>query len=174
MREKFAQAVARGLNGKMSAIEAGYEPKSAHVRAHELKKRPDVTLRIAELREEANRLVVKNISYSKQQLAQDLLGIMQDARGAKDRSNAIRAAELYAKLNGMLVNLNADVSDTQKALAALSASELQGLIQGLGRMAQTTPSVAEMLGEAMHQTQTDGLAGPNVVPIRQAQSGGAS
>lgn len=122
--ERFAQASARGVNGKNAAREAGYGEKSAHVRACELLKKDEVKARIAELKAKAEKHIVQEVAVSEAWVLQKLVGNVEAASEAKDRAAVNRGLELIAKMKGYMVERKMDVTDP---LSHLNASQIQAL-----------------------------------------------
>lgn len=125
IQERFCQAIARGVNGKNAAREAGYAEASAHVRACELLKKPDVKARIEELRAKAEKHIVQSVAVNEEWVLQRLIGNVENAEKAGDRAAVNRGLELIAKLKGYLVDRKADVTNP---LSNLNTEQLSGLL----------------------------------------------
>lgn len=148
--EKFAQAMARGVNQTNSALEAGYSTTSAHVRGCELAKRKDVRARIEELQQRAEKAAVAALAVDRQWVLRELVANVEAARDSKNQNAVNRALELVGKEIGMFIDRKMDV---KSPLEALNASQLQQLIE---IAASLTGQSAASIGtpEAMQNTQS--------------------
>ncbi|PGH52757.1 hypothetical protein CRT60_22690 [Azospirillum palustre] len=138
LHERFAQNVARGLNGTKAAVEAGYGPNNAAAQACKLQKRDDVKERIAELRAASERAVVQEIAADRAWVMQKLVANVDGAQAAGNLNAMNRALELIGKELGMFVDRTMEV---KSPLDGLSATQLQALVQYLGTVTaeQDTP-----------------------------------
>lgn len=163
--ERFAQAVARGVNQTNAAKEAGYPEGSAHVRASELMKRDDVKARVAELKAKGEALAAKRVALSKEEVLKQLLDVATKAMTSNNLTAANRAWELIGKELGMFVDRKMDVKNP---LEALNAQQ----IEALTALAERVLADAEQPAEAMQPAQNtqppvdlDGAKPANSQPV---------
>lgn len=128
--ERFAQAMARGVNQTNAAKEAGYPEGSAHVRASEIMRRPEVKARIEELKAKAETLAVKRVALSREVVLERLLAVAEMAVAAKNLTAANRAWELIGKELGMFVDRKMDMKSPLEALNAQQLQALMALVDG--------------------------------------------
>jgi hypothetical protein len=149
--ERFAQAMARGVNQTNAAKEAGYPEGAAHVRASEIMKRPEVKARIAELKAKAETLAVKRVALSREEVLQQLLDVATKAMSTNNLTAANRAWELIGKELGMFVDRKMDVKSPLDALNAQQIVALTALLDQLDAVKQGGQSAGSEAPGAMQQ-----------------------
>lgn len=122
--EAYAAARARGARKGAAALEAGYAQAGAGARASGLEKRPEVQARIAELRQQADKVIAKRQAVDRQWVMSELAGNVERAKTAGDHSAVNRGLELLGKEMGMFVDRKMDV---KSPLESLSVNELKAL-----------------------------------------------
>lgn len=149
MWEKFAQAMARGVNQTKSALEAGYNETSAHVRGCELAKKPAVKERIEELRKKADKLAVQAVACDREWVLRELVATYEAARAAKNQTAANRALELIGKEQGMFIDRKMDVKSPLEGLNTQQLQQLMALVEDAGPL----PTVPVLDLQAMQSVQ---------------------
>ncbi|PGH59449.1 hypothetical protein CRT60_00255 [Azospirillum palustre] len=156
MWEKFANAMARGVNQTNSALEAGYSDVSAHVRGCELAKKPDIRARIEELQRKAEKATVAALAVDRQWVLRELVANAEAARTAKNQNAVNRALELVGKELGMFVDRKMDV---KSPLDTLNAPQLQAFMEFLTTLTEpsgiTIPAPEAMQEMQSHQPAVD-------------------
>ncbi|MBP2311898.1 terminase small subunit [Azospirillum soli] len=145
--ERFAQAIARGVNQTNAAKEAGYPEASAHVRASELMKRPDVKARVAELKAKAETLAVKRVALSREEVLNRLLDVADKAMSTGNLNAANRAWELIGKEMGMFVDRKMELKSPLDALNAQQLKALTDWLNGARAAPNGSPPAADGAAE---------------------------
>ena len=156
MWEKFANAMARGVNQTNSALEAGYSDVSAHVRGCELAKKPDIRARIEELQKKAEKAAVAALAVDRQWVLRELVANAEAARAAKNQNAVNRALELVGKELGMFVDRKMDVKSPLEALNAQQLQQLMDFAASLtGQSAASIGAPEAMQSAQVHQPAVD-------------------
>ena len=107
--ELFAQALAAGQNASQAYEHAGYKPNRGNATA--LKQNESISMRVSELLDEQQRVIVQSTAKAIEQAAitkTDVIRMLLDdrelARKANQASAAIRADELLGKQMGMFID----------------------------------------------------------------------
>ncbi|MCZ6848413.1 MAG: terminase small subunit, partial [Alphaproteobacteria bacterium] len=95
----FVEAILTGETGAEAARQAGYSPRNASGRAHELMKDPLV---VAELEKRREVIRAEN-DYTREKAMDELEATMTFARETKNAGALAKAVELRAKLAGHLI-----------------------------------------------------------------------
>lgn len=141
--EMFANAVATHGKMKQAALEAGYGPANADVRAAELMRREPVRQRVTELREKAAEKREAKLTLTRSWVLDNLMKNAQSAVEARDRSSANRALELLGREVGLFTEKRA--IEVTSPLEGLDARALAGL---LGRLDELDGTADQ--GDAPH------------------------
>lgn len=107
--EQFAQNIAQGMGQKEAAICAGYSPTRAESQASVMLKRPDVRLRIRELRQDAALLVsfnAKDLADLSFKAAKDALDDKKFGQVAPNIKNAAQLTGIDMSTNKTEVNVD--------------------------------------------------------------------
>lgn len=96
MQEKFCVEYVETRNGRVSAINAGYSPKSASVQASKLLTQDKIKKRIAQLRLEQG----IDVRAGKEQLLESLYNIIDPLNG-HEAQHILKAIEIISKIEGL-------------------------------------------------------------------------
>lgn len=121
---KFACAIATGKTGKDAAVEAGYAPKYAKVRASRLLKDPRISRAIDAIRQRG----VEEAKYDLVRLIRTFEADRDFARANKNPMAAVKASENLGRLSGFLdhrIEVNVSYVDVAGALAEAKARALR-------------------------------------------------
>jgi phage terminase small subunit len=99
-QRRYVEGLARGLPSRDAAKAAGYSRSYAMVAAHRLKSKPAVVEALANVRREG----MKMASYSLVEAMAEADAAAQFARQHKNPMAVVKAAELRAKLSGLLID----------------------------------------------------------------------
>lgn len=109
-REKFCQGLARGLSKGQAYKEAGLgvgcKQASIYVYASKLAKEPDIIARVKEIQQEAREQAKQNASDDvdlRTWLNDVVAGAVEDRGQQASLRDRLKAAELKAKIDGMMI-----------------------------------------------------------------------
>ena len=126
--ENFARYIANGETQAKAAVLAGFKEANAHIRGSVLMKKPEIGLRVEELKRVSSERAVTGLSVNKAWVLRNLKEIALQAKSEGDWSGANRAWELIGKELGMFVERKViGLQDLRNA----SADELQALLAEL-------------------------------------------
>lgn len=130
--ELFVQALLKGMNQTMAAIQAGCKPSSASALGTQMIQRPHVTARLAELKkktDEARTIAVASLDQAtRQNVLLDLIETRDMAKaqgnlGARLKANELLGRELGMFATKMDVSVDSPLDGlTRDALIALAAA----------------------------------------------------
>ena len=130
-RERFAQRIVEGLTAREAyhALDTGESDQTQRHRARQLAVEADVVARVRELRAPVVARVQRKFAYTLDQAMEETDAIQQKANASRDYSSALRAVELKAKLQKLLVNVTesrtSELDEMSTALLVELASELK-------------------------------------------------
>ena len=101
--ENFARYIASGETQAKAAVLAGFKEANAHIRGCVLMKKPEIRLRVEELKRVSSERAVTGLSLNKSWVLQNLKDNVEAAKEEDDHSAVNRGLELIGKEIGMFV-----------------------------------------------------------------------
>ncbi len=128
----FAHAIVSGMS-QADAYRTAYDPNpmtgnALGQRAHEVGTNSKVVVKVAELRKP----LIAAARYGKEEAMAEALEAFTVAKGKENGGAMVAAAQLRAKLNGLLVDKTEDLTDPfKKALNGMSAEKAQSMLDAM-------------------------------------------
>lgn len=99
-QQRYVENLSRGMASRAAALAAGYSKSYAMVAAHRLKRKPAMVEALAAVRKEGMHLA----AYGLAEAMKEADSAAQFARLHKNPMAVVKAAELRAKLSGLLID----------------------------------------------------------------------
>lgn len=133
-QEVFAQAVARGVPARQAAIQAGWSEGGAGTTGHRLSKRPEIVVRVREIREDLGLRREEALAEvempTRQLVLRELLEVAAVAKEGRQLQSQLRAIELIGKELGMFVQrTEIKVENPLATLSPAALLELSRLLE---------------------------------------------